>query len=261
MQSVIHLTDNPVIANISPWIMLVAPVIFMITFTGAAFWTHHPVRMAHHQSEQKDLEKAMANLPLRAIKGYGVASVIFVLYVLAVIMISSAVSTHPLSTRMMVAVNLSAIFGLGILIPTLAVALTMAWMSKTRKKLSLHKLFIGNLEHFHGYPWLIRSSNRPWLIFGVTSLIPVGILGIFTWLMLGTTSESEQHFILVQAFTLVFDLTVGGTALVWVTSHTVKRITRELSSGLNFLRQGKFDGHVAVMVDDDMGDLARGLNT
>ncbi|MDX8387895.1 MAG: PP2C family protein-serine/threonine phosphatase, partial [Ghiorsea sp.] len=40
-----------------------------------------------------------------------------------------------------------------------------------------------------------------------------------------------------------------------------KRITRELSSGLNFLRQGKFDGHVAVMVDDDMGDLARGLNT
>ncbi|MBN4060750.1 SpoIIE family protein phosphatase, partial [bacterium AH-315-I20] len=43
--------------------------------------------------------------------------------------------------------------------------------------------------------------------------------------------------------------------------RTVHRITRELATGLNFLRQGKFDGHVAVMIDDEMGELARGLNT
>lgn len=261
MQSMIRLTDNPVVNNVSPWIMLIAPFIFIITFTFAAFWTHKPIRIACHQRSPQTLELAMASLPLRAIKGYGLAGLAYVVYLLAVISISSALSEHPLTPRMIVAVDLSIAFGLGILMPTLAIALTMSWMVKTRKQLSLQKLFIGNLEQFHSYPWLIRSSNRPWLIFGVTSLMPVIILSIFTWLMLGTTSEIEQKFILMQAMVLVSHLVIVGIALVWVTSRTVRRITRELATGLNFLRQGKFGGHVAVMVDDDMGDLARGINT
>ncbi|MDQ7058596.1 MAG: PP2C family protein-serine/threonine phosphatase [Ghiorsea sp.] len=261
MQAVIRLTSNPVLTTVSPWLSMVAPIIFIITFTFAAFWIHQPIRRALKTHKQFAIEQAMASLPIRAIKAFGLASLVYIIYLLAVISISSSFSEQPLTPRMMVALYLSITFGLGILTPTIAVALTMAWMAKSRKRLSSQNLFIGNLEHFSTYPWIIRSSNRPWLIFAITSLIPVSILGVFTWLMLGTTDESEQHFILMQAIVLFCHLILGGTALVWVTSRTIHRITRELISGLNFLRQGKFDGHVAIMMDDDMGDLARGLNT
>ncbi|MDQ7001703.1 MAG: PP2C family protein-serine/threonine phosphatase, partial [Ghiorsea sp.] len=235
--------------------------LFMITFTIAAFWVHQPIRRALKNQQQLAIEQALASLPIRAIKAFGLASLVYIIYLLAVISISSSFSEHPLTPRMMMALYLSITFGIGILTPTIAVALTMAWMAKSRKKLSNQNFFIGNLESFSAYPWLIRSSNRPWLIFAITSLIPVSILGVFTWLMLGTTDAVEQRFILMQAIVLFSHLMLGGTALVWVTSRTIHRITRELVSGLNFLRQGKFDGHVAIMMDDDMGDLARGLNT
>jgi len=261
MQMTIHLTNNPIIHNIPAWLLSVDTVIFIIAFTAAAAWVHLPLRHASHQYTQSGLEEAMSSIPLRAIKGFGVAGLIYVIYLLAIISISSAMADISFSPRMVVALSLSICFSLGILLPTLAVALTMAWMAKSRKRLSVQQLFIGNLEQLHSYPWLIRSSNRPWLIFGVTSLLPVATIGIFTWLMLGSTDNIEKQFILGQATILFFNLIAGGTALVWVTSHTVQRITRELATGLNFLRQGKFDGHVAVMVDDDMGDLARGLNT
>jgi len=261
MQGFIRITENPVIAIISPWMLLLAPFVFMLTFVFAAFWAHQPIRLALKEQTQKSLEHAMSALPLRALKGFGTAGLVYVIYVLAMVSIFTALSEYTLTTRMMIALDLAVFFGLGVLIPTLAVALTMAWMAKARKKLSLQKLFIGNLEQFHSYPWFIRSSNRPWLIFGITSLLPVSILGLFSWLMLGTTSENEQHFILMQAMILFFDLIVGGITLVWVTSHTVRRITKELATGVNFLRQGRFDGNVAVMADDEMGELARGLNT
>ena len=261
MQAIIRLTSNPVLTTVSPWLSMVAPVIFIFTFTIAAFWVHQPIRRTLKTHKQFAIEQAMASLPIRAIRAFGLASLVYIIYLLAVISISSSFAEQPLTPRMMVALYLSITFGLGILTPTIAVALTMAWMAKARKKLSNQNLFIGNLEHFSTYPWIIRSSNRPWLIFAITSLIPVSILGIFTWLMLGTVDETEQHFILMQAIILFCHLILGGTALVWVTSRTIHRITRELVSGLNFLRQGKFDGHVAIMIDDDMGDLARGLNT
>jgi len=261
MQAVIHFTGNPIVTKVSPVIFILSPLVFLVVFIAAAFWTHRPIRLASQEKNDHALERAMASLPLRAVKGFGIGGFIYVIYVLIILAISSMVAEHPLTPRMMVAINLSVSFGLGILIPTLAVALTMAWMARVRKKLSLQKLFIGNLEQFHSYPWLIRSSNRPWLIFGVTSLIPATLLGAFTLLMLGTTNQEEQQFILMQSIVLFSNLVIGGTALIWVTSKSVHRITRELALGLSFLREGKFDGHVAVMVDDDMGDLARGLNT
>ncbi len=261
MQGIIRLTSNPVLATMPVWASIAAPILFLAAYTLAAFWVHQPLRHLPQPPKQGAMEQAMASLPMRAIKAYGMASLMYIVFLLAVISIASTMSAQPLTPRMMTALYLSISFGLGLLTPTLAVALTMAWMAKVRKKLSQQQFFIGNLEHFQGYPWLIRSANRPWLIFGVTSLIPVSILGAFTALMLGTTNEAEQHFILMQAIVLFCHLILGGTTLVWVTSRTIHRIMRELRAGLQFLRQGKFDGHVAIMMDDDMGELAKGLNT
>lgn len=259
----IHLTDNPVMVYLSNWALFLSPLIFLLIFTSSASWAHRPIQacLSSQTLDSLALEKAMASLPLRALKSFGMAGFAYVIYILGVIFISSSFVGHSITPRMMIALVLSIIFGVGILIPTLATALTMAWMVKARKKLSRQNLFIGDLEHLRSYAWLMRTSNRPWLIFGVTSLLPVSVLAIFLWVMLGTNDMYEQKFILMQATVLFFDLIVGGTALVWVTSRTIHRITRELATGLNFLRQGKFDGHIAVMVDDDMGELARGINT
>jgi len=260
-QSVIRITDNPLITHVPSWLFLMNPLIFLSIFTAAAYWAHQPIREAAKANSHQSIEQAMALLPMRALKSFGLAGLISVVFILGVILLSSLVLNNDFTPRMMTALIFSISFGLGILIPTTAVALTMAWMAKARKKLSLQNLFIGDLEHFHTYPWLIRSANRPWLIFGVTSLLPVSILALFSWLMLGTNDEAEQHFILMQAIVLFANLIFGGVVLVWITSRTVHRITRELAIGLNFLRQGKFDGHVAIMIDDEMGELARGLNT
>ncbi len=263
IHSFIHLTDNPLMVYVSNWSLYISPLIFLFIFTSSAYWAHRPIQtcLSDQTLDASALEKAMAYLPMRALKSFGLAGFIYVIYTLSVIFISSSFVGHSITPRMMVALVLSIVFGVGILIPTLAVALTMAWMVKARKKLSRQQLFIGDLEHLRNYPWFMHTSNRPWLIFGVTSLLPVSVLAIFLWIMLGTNDMHEQEFILMQATVLFFDLIVGGTALVWVTSRTIHRITRELSTGLNFLRQGKFDGHIAVMVDDDMGELARGINT
>ncbi|MDX8384510.1 MAG: PP2C family protein-serine/threonine phosphatase, partial [Ghiorsea sp.] len=259
------MTQNPMLSNAPFWLSILDLTIFTAAFATAAYWAHEPLRLATQKDSEKDfheaLEYAMAMLPWRAIKSFFLAGLGYVLYLCITISTLSFVSDLSFTPRMVIALGLCIMFGLGVLAPTLAIALTMAWMANVRKQLSQQRLFIGNLEQFHSYHWLIRSSNRPWLIFTVTSLLPVSILGLFTWLMLGTTNEAEQHFILMQAVVLFFALIFGGTALVWVTSHTVRRITRELSTGLNHLRQGKFDSHVAIMVDDDMGDLARGINT
>jgi len=260
-QSVIRITDNPLITHIPAWLFFFNPIIFLSIFTAGAYWAHQPIRQASQNKAHQSLEQAMAVLPMRALKGFGIAGLVSVVFILAIIFLTSLFSNSEFTPKMFIALILSISFGLGIMIPTTAVALTMAWMAKARKKLSLQNLFIGDLEHLHSYPWLIRSANRPWLIFGVTSLLPVSILAIFSWLMLGSTDEAEQHFILMQAIVLFANLIFGGVALVWITSRTVHRITRELSTGLNFLRQGKFDGHVAIMIDDEMGELARGLNT
>ncbi|MDQ7002488.1 MAG: hypothetical protein Q9N02_07345, partial [Ghiorsea sp.] len=43
MQTIIRLTNNPVLTSISPWLSTAAPVLSMITFTIAAFWVHQPI--------------------------------------------------------------------------------------------------------------------------------------------------------------------------------------------------------------------------
>ncbi len=49
--------------------------------------------------------------------------------------------------------------------------------------------------------------------------------------------------------------------LVWMMSLTLKRVTGALKTGLQQLASGQFKERIPVLLDDDMGDLARGLNT
>lgn len=236
-------------------------ILFLLIFTPAAFWVHKPIRLSIQSQNIHVLENAMAALPLRTLKGFSMAGLAYIICLLMSVAIFSVLKGFSFTPRMIGALALNITYISGILIPFIATALTMTWMARIRKRLSIHQLFIGDLGAHVMPPWLLRSANRPWLIFGATSLIPVATLGAFAWLMLGDINVEEQTLIALQAVILFINLLVGGTSLIWITSLALKRVTHELTAGLNFLRQGKFDGHVAVMVDDDMGELARGLNT
>ncbi|MDQ6988419.1 MAG: SpoIIE family protein phosphatase [Mariprofundaceae bacterium] len=261
IQLVIRFTENPLLNGATLWFSLLNMSIFLVGLVAAAWWVHYPIRVAMKQGKPEKLEHAIRLMPWRSVQSFGLMAVLYVLYFLLVIGLSFVVADVTMTLRMIVALTLSIVFSLGILTPMLAITLTLSWLSKARKRLTLHQLFINDLEQNHTYHWFIRASNRPWLIFAVTSLLPVSILALFSALMLGSQDQAEQHFVLMQAVVLFSALIVGGTTLIWVTSRMLRRITLELSSGLNFLRQGKFDGRVAIMMDDEMGDLASGLNT
>ncbi|MBN4060689.1 hypothetical protein JYT78_01320, partial [bacterium AH-315-I20] len=147
-QSVIRITDNPLITHVPAWLFFFNPIIFLTIFTFAAFWAHKPIRLAIQEDTHQSLEQAMATLPMRAVQGFGIAGLASVVFILGVIFLTSLFNDSDFTPRMFIALILSVSFGLGVLIPATAVALTMAWMAKTRKKLSLQNLFIGDLEHF-----------------------------------------------------------------------------------------------------------------
>ncbi len=95
----------------------------------------------------------------------------------------------------------------------------------------------------------------------MTSLLPASILAFYVYLILGTDAVEEQRFILLQASVLFMALLVAGTYLVHTISRILLHVTEELASGLDYLRHGYFDGRVTVLMDDEFGSLARGLNT
>lgn len=261
LHTTVQLSSQLIISHSLIWSSIKDLLMFVVVFVPAAVWVHQPIRSAILNHDSKGLEEMMTHLPVRALRGFTVAGLIYIIYLFISVIIFSALLDFTLTPKMTVAMGLNVTYNLGVLIPFIATALSITWMVRVRRRLSVHLLFVGDLNTTKNHPWLLRSYNRPWLIFGATSLVPVAILAIFTTLMFGDSNLNEQQFILMQAAILFVNLFIGGTSLIWITSNTVRRITHELASGLSFLRLGKFDGHVAVMIDDDMGELARGLNT
>ena len=130
-----------------------------------------------------------------------------------------------------------------------------------RQDLARSGLFVEGLGQMQGLPALIGSSRRPWVIFIVTSLLPAACLAVYVYLAVMVQAAGEQRFIIQQSVVMLVSLLLAGTALVAVLSRTLRRVTNSLEHGLRFLRQGQFDGRVPVLMDDEMGELARGLNT
>ncbi len=261
LHTTVQLSAQLIINHSLIWSSIKDLMMFVVIFTPAAVWVHRPIRGAILSQNPQALEETMTHLPVRALRGFTIAGLVYIVYLFISVIIFSAFLDFTLTPKMTVAMGLNVTYNLGILIPFIATALSITWMVRVRKRLSVQQLFVGDLNTTQAHPWLLRSYNRPWLIFGATSLVPVATLAIFSALMFGDSNTEEQQFILMQAVILFVNLIIGGTSLIWITSNTVRRITQELASGLNFLRLGKFDGHVAVMIDDDMGELARGLNT
>ncbi|MFQ5519099.1 MAG: serine/threonine protein phosphatase, partial [Mariprofundus sp.] len=264
-QGLMRLNGNASELGITALLSLVDITVFLLLFCAAAWWTFDPVRRClgkavNPEKYRRVIEALMADFPWRALKAYLIAGWLFALYLIAVISLVAFAGDGLFTWRMFVALTLNFCFGAGVLGPALAVASSIIHATRLRLDLSRQGLFSGLLGDDVSGKQIISTSRRPWLVFMVTGLLPTLILSLYVWLALGG-SEVEEQFILSQALVLLAMSVAGSVILVWHISNTLKSVTVSLETGLKHLAGGHFKGHVPVLIDDDFGELARGLNT
>jgi len=264
--TVMRLGGNSTFLGISKLTALIDLLVFLAVFLIAAAWVFRPFGRCLQWLENKSdrshrlIEAVMAKFPWRAMRGFALAGLVYAVYLIVVVGFMASAADHTLSFRMFVALFLCFVFGSAVLAPALAVANSISYSTRMRLSLAEEGLFVGQLSDARPGQPLTSSSRRPWLVFLVTGFLPTVILAAYVYLALAGL-ESEEHFILAQASVLLVMSIVASVDLVWTISKTLRRVTGELDRGLKELAAGQFNGHVPVLVDDDLGELARGLNT
>jgi len=264
--TVMRLGGNSAFLGISKLTALIDLLVFLAVFLIAAAWVFRPFGRCLQWLENKSdrshrlIETVMAKFPWRAMRGFALAGLVYAVYLIVVVAFMASATDHTLSFRMFIALLLCFVFGSAVLAPALAVANSISYSTRMRLSLAEEGLFIGQLSDSRPGQPLTSSSRRPWLVFLVTGFLPTVILAAYVYLALAGL-ESEEHFILAQASVLLVMSIVASVDLVWTISNTLRRVTGELDRGLKELAAGQFDGRVPVLVDDDLGELARGLNT
>lgn len=263
-QIIMGWSGNSQALGISIILSLVDLLAFLLVFGVAALLSSRSLNsclnLAHPEKNARRIETLMAYFPWRVLKVFSIAGICFTLYLLSVVSLNALITGHALTSSMLIALFLSFAFGGVILAPALAVANAIVFSVNKRLSLSSRGLFQGQLDEGHSFRQFTSASLRPWLVFMVTGLIPTMILSAYVYLALNG-GEASRHFILMQALVLLSMSVSASMLLVWTISHTLKCVSAELEAGLKKLADGQFDTHVPVLMNDEFGDLALGLNT
>jgi len=240
-------------------------IVFIVFFCMAAWWTFHPLRKClvladKAEQHRRKIEVLMSDFPWRALKAYLIAGWAFAVYLVVIVSLVAVASDQMFTWRMFVALLLNFCFGAGVLASALAVAISIVYSARLRLKLSRQGYFLSLLSDSYTSKHITSATRRPWLVFLVTGMLPTLILAVYVWLALAGT-ENEQNFVLSQALVLLATSMTSSIVLVWNISRTLNKVTVNLERGLNALAAGNFRDHIPVLLDDDMGVLARGLNT
>ncbi|MDX8411671.1 MAG: SpoIIE family protein phosphatase, partial [Mariprofundaceae bacterium] len=267
VQLTMRLTGNSASIGLPVWITGVDLMLFLINFGVASMWAQMPAAKCaagltaqsrrHHQT----METMMAELPLRALKAFSVSGIIYATYLMGLMTVAASVNEVVLSPRMLLALGISFYFTTVVLAPAVGVANTIDYATRLRRRLASIGVFVGDLASAKKPRILVGSVRRPWMVFTVTGFLPTSLLAMYVYMALGVADAMEQRFIIAQALVLFVASLLAGIYLVYTISNVLKVVTGELAKGLDHLRQGRFDGRVPVLMDDEMGELACGLNT
>jgi len=267
-QWVMRMFGNSASIAIPWWLSLTDLFVFIAVFVGAAVWVYEPLKRAQSwldkpaRRTERYLEQSISLLPKRAFKGFFIAGLCCAIYLILVLNIGAAVSGVVLTPRMSIALALSLFYGAGVLAPSMALSMTLAYSARLRDELATKSLFLHTLNDDYGHVlYWNKISRRPWVIFFITSALPASILAFFVYLILDADSASEQQFILLQAGVLFVSLLLAGAWLVFTIGNLLKQVMASFSVGLERMRQGQYDGYVPVLSDDEFGTLAKGMNT
>lgn len=266
-QLTMRLSGNAASIGLPIWLSGVDFLLFSSAFIAAGVWVHAPLSV---WSQRRDLSQArhrrgaewvVSELPWRAAKAFFLVGLLYASALLAIMVLTGVVRGAVFSPRMLLALSLSVFAGIALLAPVLGVVITIAHSTRLRRTFAAANLFVGDLDSHSPARVLTGSARRPWFVFVVTGLVPTALLAIYVFLALGVDVVAERRFIFAQAVVLFAAVFLAGVCLVSILSRTLTIVVGELRQGLERLRQGRFDGRVPVLIDDDMGDLARGLNT
>ncbi|MDX8392336.1 MAG: hypothetical protein R8K53_07200, partial [Mariprofundaceae bacterium] len=257
VQGVMLLSGNSTFLGLPYWISDVDMLIFLLCFGIAGLWTYRP--LAGKGLTTPCIDSGMAQLPLRAFKAFMVAGVVYGVYLLVLVLVSVSATGNELTPLMLTVLLISICFCALLLVPTLGVAITLHHVIQRRMEHPIQ----ADIEQIRLWNPLHRftdSTTRPWLLFTITGLVPTSLLALFAYFASMETTPEAQHFIAGQGLLLFVAGLLASICLVWLITRSLKLVTGELSKGLEHLRHARFDSQVAVLTDDDLGNLARGLN-
>jgi serine phosphatase RsbU (regulator of sigma subunit) len=267
-QWVMRVSGNTIAIAIPWWLSVFDFIFFIVVFSSAAVWVFAPLKQAKvwlndlSYQHRHYLEQGVMLLPSRAFKAFLFAGFGCALLLLIVLTVGAEVHHVLMTPRMLIALLLSLLYGVGILAPSVALVMTLSYMVALRRELSSKGLFLQSLNDKQGL--MMHWGNvarRPWLIFMITSVIPASILAFFVYLILGADTVPEQRFILLQAGVLFVVLMCAGAWLIFTAGRVLAQVMASFSDGLERMRQGQFGGQVPILMDDEFGALAQGMNT
>ncbi len=262
-----RLTGNTEAIGLPAWMSWLDIVLFLCIYVFASIWVQRPLaqwgkrKWSGSSHYQQAAEMVMSALPWRAATAFAIAGCIYSTYLVLMMIMVAAMNDHFLSWRMILALVMSFYFGLAVAGPALGGAQSIAYAASVRRHLARRGIFLSNLRTGRPMHAITRAAGRPWILYVVTGLLPTSLLAIFVMLALGIEDPMEKSFILSQAAVLFIISLIAGSYIVYTTSRTLRVVAHELLHGLNKLHDGEFRGRVPVMIDDEFGMLARGLNT
>jgi len=266
-QGTMRITGIAATVGIPAWVSLLNFGIYLTLFAGAAIWAYRPLAhwarqlRAGSARHTRSSERLMILLPWRALKASVIVGILFSTYLILLMEISSAMQGVRISLRMASAFGMTFYFGLAVVAPALAGAQSISYSAMLRRHLAKKGAFLSDLESDQSMQASSRIDVRPWVIYVVTGLLPTILLALFVFLALGVEDEVEREFIFSQSVVLFLTALLAGFYVVFSTSRTLNMVSDELMKGLTKLRAGEFSERVPVMIDDEFGMLARGLNT
>ncbi len=267
-QIIMRLSGNSDLLGLPHWLSVLDFILFMLVFGFAAAWAYWPMVILERRGkgrvrQGRVVETIMAQLPLRSLKIFIVAGACYASYLLLTLLGIAAMASGSavLTPPMIISLVMPIYFGMTVLIPSIAFATTIRYELDLRLTLGPREMFPTDVRELHSLHYFTDSSRRPWLVFFVTGLVPTSLLAIQAWMATESSQSVERSFIAAQGLVLFVIYILASTYLIFLVSRSLKLVITELAKGLEFMRQGNFEGRVPILIDDDLGELAKGLNT
>jgi len=263
VQGVMWANGNSAYFGLPYWISDLDMLLFLLCFGVTGIWVYWPLAVVNGpQAGQTPrlISRCIAQLPLRALKAYVLGGAVYGAYLLLLLLGSASAAGRELSLPMLVALVCSLVFCALVLAPAIGVAITVHHMVGQRLGMAqmARQEMIQQWNPLHG---MTDSATRPWLVFIVTGLLPTSLLVLFAYLASIEDMVSGQRFIAGQGLLLFVAGSLASICLMALVTRSLRMVTNELARGLEHLRKGRYEGRVRVLIDDDLGALANGLNT
>jgi len=263
VQGVMWLNGNSAFFALPYWISDLDMLLFLLCFGVTGIWVYWPLAKLtgmHGGQAQRIAARCLSTLPMRALKAFAVGGAIYGAYLLLLVLGSASAVGREMSTPMLISLTCSISYCSLILVPAIGVAITLHY--GVGQRLSVDYAVQGEqIQKWSPLHAFTDSAKRPWLVFIVTGLLPTSLLVLFAYLASIEPMVVGQRFIAGQGLLLFLTGSLASIILMTLITRSLRMVTGELARGLEHLRKGRFEGRFRVLIDDDLGALANGLNT